>query len=105
MKRKIYRFIPLHYLCFPTPTLSAIFGVMEPVEDILRLDLLLCDLVQQRAELASRPAELDAIECSIRAVNDELRELLVSLSPEDEAWLDVERAGIRHGVSGGDDTE
>jgi hypothetical protein len=29
-----------------------------------------------------------------------IKQLITSLSPEDDAWFEVERAGIRHGVSG-----
>ena len=72
---------------------------METVEEILRLEELLRELGQRRAGVAARPAEWVAVDEAYNAANAELQQLLATLSPEDEAWLDVERAGIRHGVS------
>ncbi len=72
---------------------------MEPVCEILRFDELVQDLAQRRAELAGRPG-WDAVDEAYRAADEELRQLISSLSPEDEEWLEVERAGIRHNVSG-----
>jgi hypothetical protein len=72
---------------------------METVHEILRLDELLQDLAQRRAEFAGRPG-WEAVDAAYRAAEEERDELITSLSPEDDAWLEVERAGIRHGVSG-----
>ena len=73
---------------------------METVEEILRLEELIQDLAQRRVGLAGRPVELDAVDEAYNAASYELHQLISTLSPEDEAWLEVERAGIRHGVSG-----
>ena len=73
---------------------------METVEEILRLEELIQDLAQRRADLAGRPTEIDAVDEAFSSANDDLQELISSLSPEDQQWLEVERAGIRHGVSG-----
>jgi len=72
---------------------------METVEEILHLEELLHDLAQQRAALARQSEAWCAVDAAYHSANDELRQLMASLSPEDEAWLDVEHAGIRHGVS------
>jgi len=71
---------------------------METVHEILRLDDLLQDLARQRAELAGRPG-WESVDVAYRAAEEERDELITSLSPEDDAWLEVERAGVRHGVS------
>ena len=76
---------------------------METVEVILRLEEMLTEIAQRREGLAGRPAELDSVDEAYRVEGDELRQLIASLTPEDEAWLDVERAGARHGVSGDQD--
>lgn len=72
---------------------------METVEEILSLEEILTELAQRRAGLTGMPAELDAADEAYNAANNELQQLISSLSPEDESWLDVERARIRHGVS------
>jgi hypothetical protein len=69
------------------------------IDEILSLEAALHDLEQRRDAVAHHPSKWDELDEAYRSADRERLELLAGLSPEDEQWLDVERATIRHGVS------
>ena len=70
---------------------------MSIVDQILQLEETLAELARQRSVLAGKPAEWADADDAYRAVEQELTELIAGLSPEDEQWLETERARVRHG--------
>lgn len=69
---------------------------MSIVDQILQLEVTLEEVARQRAALAGQPADWADADEIYRAVEQELGELLAGLSPEDEQWLETERARGRH---------
>ena len=91
-------------LCEAIITLSLVapvgyFRCMSIIDDILNLEAALEDLAKRRDACAQQPSKWDELDQAYRAADRERLELLAGLSPEDEQWLDVERATIRHGAA------